>query len=167
MEQGVSRNHAEPIPVRVFAVRTHDVLVRIRNDRHSTQGGLQARVRYERDIARDIARDIGELVRQWRIERGLGLREFARRVGLSPTFVSKFERGEFKPPGEEKLLEMARVLEKDRDEILALANKTPSDLPPIIREHPRAMGRFLRTATGLSVEQIDTLTAQARKLKEE
>ena len=166
MEQGVSRNHAEPIPVRVFAVRTHDVLVRIRNDRERTERGLYARVRYERDIARDIARDIGELVRQWRIERGLGLREFARRVGLSPTFVSKFERGEFKPPGEEKLLEMARVLEKDRDEILALAHKVSSDLPEIIRENPRETAELLRTVRGFGPEQINELTEQARKMRD-
>lgn len=108
---------------------------------------------------------LGEQVRQWRIERGLGLREFARRVGLSPTFVSKFERGEFKPPGEEKLLEMARVLEKDRDEILALANKVSSDLPEIIRQNPREMADFLRAAKDLEPEQIIELTDQVKKMQ--
>ena len=108
---------------------------------------------------------LGEQVRQWRIERGLGLREFARRVGLSPTFVSKFERGEFKPPGEEKLLEMARVLEKDRDEILALANKVSSDLPEIIRQNPREMADFLRAARDLEPEQIIELTDQVKKMQ--
>ena len=108
---------------------------------------------------------LGEQVRQWRIERGLGLREFARRVGLSPTFVSKFERGEFKPPGEEKLLEMARVLEKDVDEIMALAKKVSSDLPEIILENYRETADFLRTVRGFAPEQINELTEQARKMR--
>jgi transcriptional regulator with XRE-family HTH domain len=35
----------------------------------------------------------GEHIRTWREERGVGLRQFAKAVGVSPTFVSKMERG--------------------------------------------------------------------------
>ncbi len=108
---------------------------------------------------------LGEQVRQWRNEKRIGLREFARRVGLSPTFVSKFERGEFAPPGEEKLRVIARLLERDVDEILALANKVSSDLPEIIRQNPREMADFLRAAKDLEPEQIIELTDQVKKMQ--
>jgi transcriptional regulator with XRE-family HTH domain len=45
----------------------------------------------------------GEHIRQWREERGVGLRRFAKAVGVSPTFVSKMERGIGLLPGEETI----------------------------------------------------------------
>lgn len=108
---------------------------------------------------------LGELVRRWRDEKRIGLREFARQVGLSPAFVSKFERGEFAPPGEEKLRVIARVLEKDVDEIMALAHKVSSDLPEIIRQNPREMAELLRAAKDLEPEQIIELTDQVKKMQ--
>jgi transcriptional regulator with XRE-family HTH domain len=42
----------------------------------------------------------GTLVRQLRLQQGYSLRELARRVGLSPNFLSKMELGYFPPPGE-------------------------------------------------------------------
>ncbi len=107
----------------------------------------------------------GEQIRVWRLEKQIGLREFARQIGLSPTFVSKFERDEFPPPGEPKLREIARVLGKDADLVTSLAKRIPSDLPPIIQEHPQELAAFLRTARGLGAEQIRELTEQARRLK--
>lgn len=142
-------------------MRPDAILVRIRHDRERTERGLYARVRYERDIAMAL----GEQVRQWRNEKQIGLREFARRVGLSPTFVSKFERGEFAPPGEEKLRTIARLIERNVDEILALANKVSSDLPEIIRQNPREMAELLRAAKDLEPEQIIGLTDQVKKMQ--
>jgi len=85
--------------------------------------------------------------------------------GLSPTFVSKFERGEFAPPGEEKLRAIARLIERNVDEILALANKVSSDLPEIIRQNPREMAELLRAAKDLEPEQIIGLTDQVKKMQ--
>ena len=41
-----------------------------------------------------MARKFGELVRRLRLERGLSQEEFAFRVGLHQTYVSRVERGE-------------------------------------------------------------------------
>lgn len=41
----------------------------------------------------------------------IGLREFAQKVGLSPTFISKMEVGEYKPPKEENIVKIAKVLQ--------------------------------------------------------
>ncbi len=79
---------------------------------------------------------------------------------MSPTYLSKVERDEFKPPTEEKVRAIAEALGQDPDELLALAGRVSSDLADIIQRHPREMATFLRAANGLSAEE-------ARRLKKE
>jgi transcriptional regulator with XRE-family HTH domain len=102
----------------------------------------------------------GEHIRQWRKERGLGLRRFAKAVGVSPTFLSKMERGLGALPGEEVLRNMAKILGKDADELLAMADKVAADVQAIIIKEP-AYARFLRAQAHLTKDQWDTL---ARRL---
>jgi len=110
-------------------------------------------------------RRFGETVRQLRQAKNLGLREFAKQVGISPTYLSKIERDEFNPPAEEKVRAIAKALGQDEDEMLALAGKVSSDLPEIIRSRPREMAMFLRTVTHLTDEEIRTIIERARKRK--
>jgi len=95
------------------------------------------------------------------------LRQFAQAAGVSATFQSKIENGESPPPGADKIKRMAVLLETDADELLALAGKVDPDLPAIIREMPRAMADFLRTASeaGLTDEDIKRLTDKIREGK--
>jgi transcriptional regulator with XRE-family HTH domain len=65
----------------------------------------------------------GEHIRQWREEHRVGLRRFARAAGVSPTFVSKMERGLGPLPGEETIRTMANILGQDPDVLLAMADK--------------------------------------------
>jgi transcriptional regulator with XRE-family HTH domain len=104
----------------------------------------------------------GKRVRTLRSERGFGLRRFAGTVGISPTYLSKIERGEFPPPAEDKVVAIADALGQDRDELLALGGRVASDLEAVILRHPRELGAFLRIAGGLSPEEIRTLTRVAR-----
>lgn len=93
------------------------------------------------------------------------LRKFAESVGISPTFLSKIETGEFAPPAPERIKKIAELLEIDADELLALANKMDPDLSEIIREQPKAMADFLRTARDLNLSEgeIQKLTERLRK----
>ena len=45
----------------------------------------------------------GEFVRREREEKDIGLREMAKMIGVSPTYLSKVERDEFPPPVEDKV----------------------------------------------------------------
>jgi transcriptional regulator with XRE-family HTH domain len=94
----------------------------------------------------------GERVRRKRMDLKITLRKFAEMVGVSPTYISQIERDEFAPPSESKIGEMARILNENEEELLALAEKIPSDLPGIIMEHPKEAAIFLRTAKGFSRE---------------
>ena len=109
----------------------------------------------------------GATVRRLREAKGIGLRKFAQTVGMSPTYLSKVERDEFKPPTEEKVRAIATALGQDADELLALAGRVSSDLADIIQRHPREMATFLRAANGLSAEEMQRLAEQARHLKKE
>jgi transcriptional regulator with XRE-family HTH domain len=86
----------------------------------------------------------GILVRQLRLQKGYSLRELARRVGLSPNFLSKMELGHFPPPGEKKIVLIAETLEQNTDELLALAGKVSSDLIEIILQRPKETAALLR-----------------------
>ncbi len=99
----------------------------------------------------------GATVRRLREERQIGLRQFAKRIGVSATYLSKIERDELPPPAEDRVKEIARLLEQDTDELLALAGKVASDLNEIIRRRPREMASFLRRAGSLSEKEIEQL----------
>ena len=105
----------------------------------------------------------GASIRVWREEKEIGLRRFADLVGMSPTYLSKVERDEFPPPGEEKIKAIARELGKDADELLALAGRVASDLEEIIQQKPREMATFLRAAKGLTPKDIEQLTKQVER----
>lgn len=94
------------------------------------------------------------------------LRQFAATVGISATFLSKVERGEFDPPRAEHIIKMAELLGVDADELLALANKVDPELEKIIKEQPTALPDLLRTVRGMSAEELRKLTERAREQKD-
>lgn len=117
--------------------------------------------------------EFGRRIRQLREARKkddprYSLRKFAEAVGVSPTFLSKVETGEFAPPAPERIKKMAELLEVDADELLALANKLDPDLKEIIQDQPKAMADFLRTARDLNLsdEELRKLTERLRRRKD-
>jgi transcriptional regulator with XRE-family HTH domain len=113
----------------------------------------------------DEGGSFGATVRRLREERRIGLRKFAQSVGMSPTYLSKVERDEFKPPTEEKVRAIATALGQDADELLALAGRVASDLTDIIQRHPREMATFLRAANGLSANEMSRFAEEALRKK--
>lgn len=104
---------------------------------------------------RDVA--FGEFVRNTRLELKIGLREFATKIGLSPTFISKMEVGEFKPPKEENIKKIAMILNIDKDELLAKAGRVSSDLQDIISEQPKLYASLLRRAKKAKPQNLEKL----------
>jgi HTH-type transcriptional regulator, competence development regulator len=111
-------------------------------------------------------KNFGALVRQEREAKEIRLREMAKKIGISPTYLSKIERGDFDPPAEDKVRKIAKIIGHDADELLALAGRVASDLTEIIRQRPRELADFLRSAQGLSAEDIARFARQAQKAKE-
>jgi len=109
----------------------------------------------------------GAFIRREREAREIGLREMAKKIGVSPTYLSKVERDEFTPPTEDKVRAIASIIECDPDELLAMAGRVSSDIADIIRRHPVELSALLRTANGLSADDIARLAQEAKKAKGE
>jgi HTH-type transcriptional regulator, competence development regulator len=109
----------------------------------------------------------GAFIRREREAKEIGLREMAKKIGVSPTYLSKVERDQFAPPTEDKVRAIAQIIERDPDELMAMAGRVPSDLAAIIKRRPVEMSALLRTANGLSAEDLAWLAREARKAKGE
>jgi transcriptional regulator with XRE-family HTH domain len=109
----------------------------------------------------------GEFVRRERLEKEIGLREMAKMIGVSATYLSKVERDEFPPPAEDKVRKIAGIIGCDSDELLARAGRISSDLSEIIKEHPREIATLLRTTKGFSIFTLANLVQQAKETKDE
>jgi HTH-type transcriptional regulator, competence development regulator len=111
-------------------------------------------------------KSFGALVRREREAKEIGLREMAKKIGVSPTYLSKVERDEFPPPAEDKVRKIAEIIGRDADELLALAGRVASDLTDIIRQRPREMADFLRAAKGLTADDLARLARAAQKARD-
>jgi transcriptional regulator with XRE-family HTH domain len=107
----------------------------------------------------------GAFIRREREGKEIGLREMAKKIGVSPTYLSKIERDEFAPPTEEKVRKIAEIIGHDPDELLALAGRVASDLTDIIKRHPVELSALLRTANGMTADDIARLAQKVRKAK--
>ncbi len=90
------------------------------------------------------------------------LRKVAERVGIEPSYLSKIERGEQPPPGEENIRRLAEELGENPDALLALAGKVSSDLLEIIRERPTVVAELLRAMRGMSAKRVSAISRQIR-----
>jgi HTH-type transcriptional regulator, competence development regulator len=109
----------------------------------------------------------GAFIRRERESREIGLREMAKKIGVSPTYLSKIERDEFSPPAEDKVKAIAKIIECDADDLLARAGRVSSEITDIIKRHPVQLAALLRTTKGLSAEDIARLAREAPKVKQE
>ena len=77
-------------------------------------------------------------------DRTFSLRQVASRCGVTPAYLSRIERGELAPPGEETLIKLADELGEDRDVLLALAGKVSADLRAAIMARPKLFAELIR-----------------------
>jgi transcriptional regulator with XRE-family HTH domain len=91
-----------------------------------------------------ISMDFGNLIKQLREEKSLNQRQFAEMLKITPTYLSKIERGEFAPPSEEIIKNMAKLLNYNSDKLLAYADKIDSELENIIKSDPLKYAGLLR-----------------------
>jgi transcriptional regulator with XRE-family HTH domain len=107
----------------------------------------------------------GRTVRKLRLEKNISIAQFAKRVGMSATYLAPIERDVFPPPAEAKVVRIAKALDQDPDEFLALAGRIRDDLMRIIRKQPSQAAELLRAIDGLPGDEIEELAATARRRK--
>lgn len=94
----------------------------------------------------------GERIRELRKKAGMNQREVAERVGINFTYLSKIESGVMSPPSEDKIIKLAKVLNADKDELITLAGKVPSDLAQILKN--RGVVQFLRSSSSGEINRL-------------
>src|SRR6478736_6534379 len=104
----------------------------------------------------------GAFIRREREAKEIGLREMAKKVGVSPTYLSKVERDEFSPPAEDKVRAIAGIIGCDVDDLLARAGRVSTDITDIIKRRPVELAALLRTTKGLTADDITRLARQAQ-----
>ena len=77
-------------------------------------------------------------------DRSYSLRQVALRISVEPAYLSKIERDQVPPPGEDTIRRLALDLGEDTDLMLAMAGKVSSDLQEIIRKRPQLFADLLR-----------------------
>ena len=86
-------------------------------------------------------------LREQRAEANLtySLRQVASRCGITPAYLSRVERSEVSPPGEETIIKLAQDLGEDADILLAMAGKISADLRSAIFARPQLFAELIRS----------------------
>jgi transcriptional regulator with XRE-family HTH domain len=100
-------------------------------------------------MSKETGNDFGTYVRDRREalredDRSFSVRQVATRVGIEPSYLSKIERGQQPPPGEDTIIAIADQLGEDPDVLLALAGKVSSDLREAIVKRPQLFAELIR-----------------------
>ena len=82
------------------------------------------------------------------------LRRVAKRVGVTPGYLSKLESGDGAPPSEEVILKLAKELGEDPDVMLAMAGKISSRLKEAVLRRPRLFAELISTVEKLPDEAV-------------
>ena len=99
----------------------------------------------------------GERIRRIRTEKNLGLRETAKKAGISPTFLSRVESAQERAvPAEDTIRRLAEAIGDDFNELMALAGRVPSDVKDYVSGDPK-MPEFLRLAREQNVSAEDLI----------
>jgi HTH-type transcriptional regulator, competence development regulator len=96
----------------------------------------------------------GQLLRELRVKNReyLSLREFAKKVGLSPAYLSRIENGKEPPPSEAVVERLAEALGTDKYELFSHAGKVPTEFLETFKKNPRGMASFMRRVKEVGLE---------------
>jgi transcriptional regulator with XRE-family HTH domain len=70
----------------------------------------------------------GDVIRTRRTALGIGLNDFAERLGISPAYWSRIERNHEKPPRDQIIERAAAILGVRMDELFVEAERLPPDM---------------------------------------
>lgn len=84
----------------------------------------------------------GLSVRARRTEQGIGLNDFAERLGVSPAYWSRVEREQENPPRDELVERAAAILGVRMDDLFVEAGRLPPDMRDDLRQVVQAYRRL-------------------------
>ena len=109
-------------------------------------------------------RTLGEIIREGRLARKHGLRELARELVITPSYLSDIENDR-RVPSEDVLRKLAARLDLDVDHLLALAGRFGDDAERYMKRNPSVGVLFRRISeNNLKEDDIQKLVDQVEKL---
>lgn len=111
-------------------------------------------------------KSFGETIRDLRVAQDLGLRETATKIGISPTYLSRIERGKERPPRPEVIKTLAKVLAADPDVLFRLSSSTDPEIVDYLHNQPEAMMllHYIKDAS-FTGDEIKNLIQAAEAMK--
>ena len=100
-----------------------------------------------------LNKSCGEVIREARVARGLSLRELARRIDITPSYLSDIENDR-RVPAEEILRALSRELELDFDDLMARSGRLGSDAVRYMSRMPAAGVLFRRLSEENAPEEV-------------
>jgi len=86
---------------------------------------------------------LGEMIRDTRVAKGPSLRELARQLNITPSYLSDIENDR-RVPAEEVLLAIANLLGLDFDTLMSIAGRFGDKAERYMKRHPTAGTLFRR-----------------------
>jgi len=119
---------------------------------------------HEQQISESL---LGSHLRRLREERmeddpDFSLRRVATRCGVTAPYLSRVERGEAAPPGEETLTRLAQDLGEDPDVLLAMAGKVSADLRSAILARPKLFAELIRSIKSMPDHAVLRIVREVR-----
>lgn len=110
-------------------------------------------------------KSFGETLRALRMAQQLGLRETAGKIGISPAYLSRIERGLERPPRSRVIKDLAKLLAADPDVLFRLSSATDPDVVDYLHEQPEALSllRYIKDES-FSEAQIKQLRRAAERI---
>ncbi len=96
---------------------------------------------------------LGQVIRDARVAAGQSLREFARTLGITPSYQSDIENDR-RIPSEDVLKEIAGLLRLDFEELMALGGRFGEDAERYLRRHPTAGALFRKLSETNAPEDV-------------
>ncbi|GAA4812770.1 hypothetical protein GCM10011365_25010 [Marinicella pacifica] len=111
-------------------------------------------------------KNFGDTIRELRTAQDLGLRETAGKIGISPAYLSRIERGKEKPPKPEVIKALAKELAADPDVLFRLSSSTDPEVSDFLNDQPEVMEllRFIKDSDFTS-KQIEKLLEAAKSIQ--
>jgi transcriptional regulator with XRE-family HTH domain len=95
-------------------------------------------------------------------DRRYSLRQVATRCGVTPAYLSRVERGDVAPPGEDTLVRLAAELDEHPDVLLAMAGKISADLRAAILARPQLFADLIRAIRDMPDDAVLRVVREVR-----
>lgn len=89
----------------------------------------------------------GQILKNLRKQKGLGIKKLAPEIGLNYTYLSKLENSKV-IPSPKVIQKISKYFQCDSDELMLSAGKIPEDIEEILKNNPKESIEYLRGKFG-------------------